>query len=346
LRCPQARRDSRGDAVVQVAPPGEIRYWSTQEVPQAQRLEYFSAALGDAVVPFAIDRADPLRFQVQASFAHLGTLGIWHNSVSPHRSLRGPAHVARTDEHKFHLLMPVTGHWRVEHRRRLQLLPGDILVHDTRYPLTMETHADSTVIDVGMSETWLRRWFPGPSALGARHISGRSPWRQALSCFLAELSPELVARAPLPLAVLSDQVGSLLALAAGTGSGTGRERANALCSLHARILDCIVQRCTEPQLTAMDVSGSLNVSVRTLHRALAAAGETFGTRLIQARVGVAERMLVSPLFQRKTAAEIGLRAGFVSVTHFTRVIRRYTGRSPAQLRPSSLKSIRLEAGEG
>jgi AraC family transcriptional activator of tynA and feaB len=327
---------------VQVAQPGQVRRWSTQEMPRTQRLEYFSAALGDAVIPFAIDRADPLDFQLQASFTHLGTLGIWHNTVSPHRSLRGRAHVARTLEHTLHLVLPVTGCWRIEHRGRLQLQAGDILVHDTRYPLSMETDSSSTVIDVSIDETWLRPWFPNPSILGARHLRARSPWLRALSSYLSQLSPEWVAGAPLPPAVLSDQVGSMLALAAGVDSGPRRQP---LRSLRERILDCILQRCTEPHLTAADVSSSLNVSVRTLHRALAASGETFGTRLMRARAEVAHRMLVSPLFQRKTAAEIGLRAGFVSVAHFARVVRRYTGHSPGQLRPSSCKPLMLGAGQ-
>ena len=330
---------------MQDAPSGQIRRWSTQEVPQSQRLDYFAAALGDAVVPFAIDRADPARFQVKASFAHLGAVGIWHNSVAPHRSVRGRQEVARTGEHKFHLLLPVTGCWQVEHRNRLQLQPGDILVHDTRYPCNLESQDSSTLIDVAITDTWLRRWLPNPSVLAARHITGPSAWRHALACFLGELTPELAAAPPLPLSVLSDQVGSLLALAAGAECCPGRESRPALRAMHQRILDRIVERCTEPQLTAADVASSLSISVRTLHRALAAVGQTFGGRLIEARVRMAERMLVSPLFNRVTAAEIGRRAGFVSVGHFARVVRRRTGRTPAQLRQVSLEvSSQLEHG--
>ena len=58
------------------------------------------------------------------------------------------------------------------------------------------------------------------------------------------------------------------------------------------------------------------MSKRTLHRALAACGETFGAMLIQARVDLAVRMLRSPLFDRVTTAEIGRRAGFSDASHF------------------------------
>ena len=88
----------------------------------------------------------------------------------------------------------------------------------------------------------------------------------------------------------------------------------------------------EPQLTAADVAASMNISVRTLHRIFAAADETFGAKLIEARARIAERMLTSPLFNRVTTAEIGRRAGFLSASHFARVIRNRTGQTPLQLR--------------
>ena len=75
---------------------------------------------------------------------------------------------------------------------------------------------------------------------------------------------------------MADQVGSLLALTAGGLRGATPANAQATRSLYENIHDCLVQRCTEPQLTAADVAASMNISVRTLHRIFAAANETFG----------------------------------------------------------------------
>jgi transcriptional regulator GlxA family with amidase domain len=85
-------------------------------------------------------------------------------------------------------------------------------------------------------------------------------------------------------------------------------------------------------LSAADLAASVNISVRTLHRTLAAANETFGAKLIESRARTASRMLTSPLFRRVTTAEIGRRAGFLSASHFARVMRKHTGRTPLQLR--------------
>jgi transcriptional regulator GlxA family with amidase domain len=43
-------------------------------------------------------------------------------------------------------------------------------------------------------------------------------------------------------------------------------------------------------------------------------------------------MLTSSLFNRVTTAEIGRRAGFLSASHFARVMRSQTGRTPLHLR--------------
>jgi AraC-like DNA-binding protein len=117
---------------------------------------------------------------------------------------------------------------------------------------------------------------------------------------------------------MADQVGSLLALtASGLQSGSFAYTAAAR-SLYERAQECLAQRCTELQLTAVDVASSLDISVRTLHRVYAAAGETFGEKLIDAKAHVALRMLT--------------RAGFLSPSHFARVIRSRTGRTPLHLR--------------
>ena len=185
---------------------------------------------------------------------------------------------------------------------------------------------------MGFSEAWLRQWIPNPNVLAAKCIPGGSQWGRALSSFLSELSPDLTAAPPLPLSVIADQVGSLLALTASRLQGEATKNSPAQHSLFERIKDCIAERCTEWELTAADVAASLDVSVRTLHRTLSGTNQTFGSALIEARARVALRMLSSPMFNRVTTAEIGRRAGFPSASHFARVIRNRTGRTPLQLR--------------
>lgn len=312
-----------------------IQRWSTAAVPAPQRLDYFAAALSEAVNPLRICQADAQSFHAEVSFANLGDIGVTQVSGQAHGSFRGSAELALSSGHTFNLLLSLASPWTAEHRGALRMMPRDVLVMDSAFPARTDVRSAFTAINVSVSETWLRQWVPDPHVLAARRIAGDSLWGLALSSYLSELSPELAAAPPLPLSVLADQVGSLLALTANGMRSAAQVRSVGTRALHDRIKDCIAQRCTELHLTAADVAASTQVSLRTLHRTLAAANETFGGQLIEARSGVAMRMLTSPLLRRVLTAEIGRRAGFMSPSHFARVIRMRSGRTPRQLRAAA-----------
>ena len=310
-----------------------IQRWSTAEVEQKRRLDYFAAALSEAVYPLGIDRADPATFDAQVSFANLGSVGVCKTVGSGHHSFRGRGELARTDDHTYNLLLTMQTSWTAEHRGPLHLAPRDVLIIDSEHPLKTDIRTCFTSIAVSVPEAWLRQWVPNPKVIASRRIPGNSLWGHALSSYVSELSPDLAAAPPLPLSVIADQVGSLLALTAtGLHGAATLANTSAVRSLRDRIQDYLSQRCTEWELTASDVAASLSISVRTLHRTFAANDETFGESLIEARARVALRMLTSPSFNRLTTAEIGRRAGFPSASHFARVIRNRTGRTPYQLR--------------
>jgi AraC-like DNA-binding protein len=310
-----------------------IKRWSTANVPTATRLDYFAAALSEATFPVGVDNANPLSFHAEVSAAHLGTVSVCKATGSPHGTFRGYSEVARTDGHLFNLAMTLRSSWTAEHRGSLRMLPRDVLIFDSQYPLRTDVRNPFVAIHIVVSEAWLRRRIPNPHVLTARCIPGNSLWGLALASYVSELSPDLAAAPPLPLSVMADQVGSLIALTAnGLREATLADNTPAARSLYERILDCIAQRCTEPELTAADVGKSLDISVRTLHRAFAATDATFGDKLIEARARVALRMLTSPMFKRVTTTEIGRRAGFLSASHFARVMRNQTGRTPLHLR--------------
>jgi AraC-like DNA-binding protein len=308
-----------------------IQRWSTAGVRQAERMDYFAARMSETTFPLGIYPADAANFSADVSAAQLGGLTVCKCVGSPQRIYRRREELARTAEHTFHLVTTQTP-WIAEHRASLQLFPRDVLIIDSRYPILADNGTPFSTVVVVVSEAWMRQWIPNPSLLVGQRIPGNSLWGHPLSSYLAELSPDLAAAPPLPLSVIADQLGGLIALTARALRDTTLEDTPAVRSLHARILDCLMQRCVEPELTAVEVAASLGISVRTLHRSFAAANQTFGDKLIETRARMALRMLTSPLFKRVTTAEVGRRAGFQSASHFARVIRRRTGWTPLQVR--------------
>ena len=308
-----------------------VQRWSTAAVPQAQRMDYFAARMSETTFPLGCEPVDATNFNADVSAAQLGGLTVCKCVGSPQRTYRRREELARTGEHTFHLVTVQTP-WIAEHRASLQLFPRDVLLIDSRYPILTDIRTPYSTVVVVVSEAWMRQWIPNPALLVGQRIPGNSLSGRALASYLAELSPDLAAAPPLPLSIIADQVGGLIALTARALRDITLKDTPAVRSLHAGILDCLMQRCVEPELTAVDVAASLGISVRTLHRSFAAANQTFGDKLIEARARIALRMLTSPLFKRVTTAEVGRRAGFQSASHFARVIRQRTGWTPLQLR--------------
>jgi len=284
-----------------------------------------------------VDKADPLEFESEVAALALGSVTFTTARGSAQRSIRSRPELRGTIEHCFNLVLVLGGSWEVAQGGACgRFGPGDLIFYDSRNPLNCNLLTTWRDINLQLSEQFVGKWLPNPAWLIGRPISRDSQWGRVLSSYVAQLSPEFVLQAPLPQSILIDQIGALLALIAtelrgGRATSTPVER-----SLRDQVCEHIKQRCTETSLQVADIASSLNVSKRTVHRALAACGETFGAMLIQARIDVASRMLQSPLFGRVTTAEIGRRAGFSDASHFAKVLRARTGQTPLQMRRTRL----------
>jgi AraC-like DNA-binding protein len=77
------------------------------------------------------------------------------------------------------------------------------------------------------------------------------------------------------------------------------------------------------------LAARLKVSVRTLHRSLAAEGTSYRRLLDQLRLDIAERHLVD---DRMSVAEVAFLLGFSEISAFHRAFKRWTGRTPVTFR--------------
>ncbi|MBO9651481.1 MAG: helix-turn-helix domain-containing protein [Variovorax sp.] len=311
--------------------PG-IRSWSTDEVGAALRLDYFADAVSSSLTPMSVRRATSGPFRAHVRMAELGAVAILQTGGSEHTAVRAHSEIAQSGEHSYHLIVNRGASCDLEHRGGIRLSAGDAVLVDSRYGhrfVLGENHAHT---HVKLSPEWLRTWVPNPDLLLGRALPRDSTWARALVAFVSELSPELALTSPLPGKILADQVGSLLALTAHELGGTNPLAPSSRAGLRERIHDCVAQRCTELELDAEQLAASLNISVRTLHRALAAHGETLGGILVAARCDTALRMLESPAMDRLTLEQVGRRAGFCNPSHFSKTMRSRFGLNPGQLR--------------
>ena len=327
MRCVEGtleRSDSRAAALFK---------WSTDDFVPSQRLDAYAGMLDNRIL--SITMSSPVRFNFNAvlTAAQLGPLTVSRLGGSSQNAYRTRKDIARTEEFAYLLTVGVGCNWRYWQKdREALLLPGDVLLADTRDELSVHWPPDCLALNVRLPIEWLQAWIPDPRQLVGKRISRDSSWGKMLSSYISQVTPELAAAPPLPSQVMADQMGALLALAAHEVRGYLPNIQAPDVQQRARIHACIEQRCAELRLTATEVAASLNLSPRTLHRILAAHGETFGKKLIDARLDVASRMLHSRSFDRVTTAEIGKRAGFLDPSHFARVCRVRFGRTPGRLR--------------
>lgn len=310
-----------------------LKRWSTDSEAPRHRLDYYSALLSSLQAPVQLSAPRDDAFEAHADSADLGTISVVRQYGSPLCCREDRRGRERDESRSYHLLIGLSSPWDAEHRGTHHCEPGDAMLFDATLPWRISHARPYEVINIKMSDAWLRQWVPSPAVLVGRPLRANAGWGRALASFAAQLSPAFFVDAPLPHSILIDHLGALLALAANQLTGASEKPSPpALKSLAARVEACIEQRCFEPGLTAELAAQSVGVSVRTLHRCLATRQTSFGRVLVTARADAAIRMLSSPLFRRLTIAEVAHRTGFMHPSHLSRVVRARTGNTPSALR--------------
>jgi len=307
--------------------------WSTDSVPAAQRLDAYVGSVCERVLNCTTTTRKKGAFRSALDVCALGELKVANMRGDTQDSFRRVRDIARSADQAFHLLMSTSGAWKLcAPDRTLDVREGEVVLIDTRVAHSVHWGEDCSAVNVRMPIEWTRTWLPAAEELTQRPMSRDAGWGSVLSRYLLQLDPVSDRTRPVSDTVMADQVGALLALAMHESRGSTSAFGPPYAQKREQIVACIDQRCCESGITAADVARSVNVSVRTLHRILAASGETFGTRLMDARAGAALRMLQSKAFASLTLADIAFRAGFLDSSHFARVCRARFGRSPTQLR--------------
>lgn len=306
-----------------------LRHWSTQAAAPGQRLDYWVGAVCEGFLEMDIRAPDRQGFNAALSSAPLGRIQLNRAEGSAQDVYRTRQAVARSQADYFYLLCKSDSAWAAaQGERQARLEPGDCLLVDSRRCYAFHFGRSCDTVSLQLPTDWVERWLPDPAAACGRALDGRSGFGAALSAFARQLQPELADAPPLPPALLEDQLGALLALAAG-GTPVDTPRAP---GLQARIAQALQERHAEPGLTAATVAAMLGVSERSLHRAMAASGQTFAGQLMACRMAAARRLLDDARFDRLTVGEVGRRVGLLDPSHFVRAFRRTAGITPAALR--------------
>ncbi|MGO9769861.1 MAG: AraC family transcriptional regulator [Roseiarcus sp.] len=90
-----------------------------------------------------------------------------------------------------------------------------------------------------------------------------------------------------------------------------------------------------PGLSAADIAKANAISERYLRQLFADIGTSFSDFLIERRLELAHRLLVSPLHRNRRISEIAFEAGFSDLSHFNRRFRARFGDTPSAARAAA-----------
>lgn len=255
---------------------------------------------------------------------------------APQKVTRSHAEIARSSRNAYYLISQPTLAWRVSHAGMTSMLqPGDSVLVDSREPYEFDFGQGLDDLSIELPIDWVEQWLPEPSRLIGHPLRGDAGFGLALRGVKEALAPRrLVDRPGTHDDLIEGQLGGLLSL---LDDANGSSQSHPLQLAFERALQVMRARFMQPGLTAAEVAADAGLSVRTLHRAMAAQSHTYLPTLMALRVAAASAMLAEPRFRRLDVAEIGRRCGFSDASHFTRQFARQRGITPQVFRALSLR---------
>lgn len=315
-----------------ISAPGVSR-WSTDDVPQPQRLDYWIGAVCEGFEEVVLSGALRAEFRASLEAAYCGQIAVSKADGSAQTLTRTRGAISRSVDSSFYLVCKLDAPCEAGQDEGLtRLLPGDCMLFDSTRPYKLHSAGSADAMTLQLPVKWVESWLTNPEALCGLRIDGGAGWGRPLSSFIQQFTPQMAGAPPLPAKLMTDQLGSLLALSTNAFATDRDDSSRAIASFVRKATECVQERHTEFGLTAQVIAQELHISERTLHRYFAQSGATFLQHLMRHRMTVAERMLRDPRFDRLTVSEVGRRVGLADTSHFIRQCKGATGVTPAALR--------------
>jgi AraC-like DNA-binding protein len=268
---------------------------------------------------------------IQAS--HAGDVILTRLEANRHRVLRTPTMARTSDTAYLKIVAPWQGSATVQQQgREAQARDGAWVIYDTTgaYEIANPDRCDHLIVMVpkdGLTERQFKIDGVMARRLGASGIS-----RVALETMrntYQEL-PHMSEQAAQGAGELIKQLVrlSLQEIAGLETAVTQRE------ALRDRIRTYVHQHLPDPQLSVDQIARALNCSRRHLYNAFAGEGESIAGYIQRMRLQACIRDLQASGPHGRPITDIALSWGFGNLSHFSRVFRDHTGKSPSEFRGS------------
>ncbi|MCX5402312.1 helix-turn-helix domain-containing protein [Streptomyces sp. NBC_00102] len=312
---------------------------TTASVPDQDKVAYWRAAVGRALVPVSVAPRDDGPFSGRITTDRLGCLRVSTMEADANRVSRTPELISGSSEALIAVGVQVSGTaTMVQDGRRAEVSEGDLVVYDTArpysfdYPERFSTHVFQLPRHaLGVSDAAIDQ------AVGTV-IGPMDGFGAVLRPFLSKLATSVHSYSPAIGGMLANSVIDLLATLVTDGARpVPAEADTARSHLVLRIRGHIDGKLGDPNLSPELIARTHHISVRYLHRLFEGEGTTVGRLIQQRRLEECARELARRGRTSPTVSAVAQRWGFVSPAHFSRAFRTAYGLSPREWR-----SLRVE----
>ncbi len=288
------------------ASESSLREWSTQQADPHERLDYWVGAICEAFIEMDCSSRQRHCFDGQLQHMPLQSLALNWVQASTQDVYRTPTSIAKSQAQPFYLITQMEQPWQLRQAGSLlQLRPGDAVLVDAAQ--TYEFHFGHSVscLSVQMPRAWVGQWLDAVDVRGARVVHREQGWGAMLSAFNLQLGRQPALALQTSADWLEAQYGALLSAALEPpAADPGRL---AIVGLHQQAQAMMRDRMGESGWRAAELAAQLGVSLRSLRRAFADAGETVMGRWRQLRIAHACELMARPRVSMLSMAEVARR---------------------------------------
>jgi AraC-like DNA-binding protein len=316
------------------------KHWSTTDVPARQQFAYWREAVCEAVMNVATEAAADEDFSGNIACADFSGLRFATFRSSPHRIVRQPSHIGRSNNAHFLISLQRSGIGRMQQANQsCELKAGDIGIVDGARPFSVlfpQTVDRAVAVIPSAMLDHRAPWLRDHPIARMRHDPELHPMLRMTIERLAGPACQSIGEAEL----LADNLCNLVALLTAhnvSDQNAVRERLPDIERMNA----FIKRHLSDPDLSPQTLAKYLNVSVRTVHNRFEAAETSFGRAVLDLRLDEAQRALSDPRQAQFSVTQIAYRIGFNDLSHFSK-----TFRAKFRIPPGRYRTTRVSALEG
>lgn len=301
--------------------------WCTRAVPQTQIIRFWRESLCEAIfeLEVEIDRSEPLFGSI---IQHpIGSMAVSLIELDCRQTIKRTAEtISRSKKSQLEFVVIQRGSAQLMQYGKEQTLGvGDAILIDGREPYELRTQ-NLRNLSFHVSSEWLESWVPNSVMASGSMIAARSTWGRAIN---AIVSPMAI-NAGQDDDITSEELGELLRVV--YARQCCKTAALPSQNLFMHLKGIITTSAHDTSFDVPGLAALAGISIRYIHKIFSNNDSTFGKELLNARLGVAERLLNDPSFQQLSISEIAWRAGFSDASHFSRRFKARWHMTPGEMR--------------